>query len=123
MARRYIGMTDDGPRSFRNIRVGHDGNPLILMEEGEVTELQIDYGPLLETGVTLSSVTTVADSVTAATNAAGAIATITLSEPQLYFGEIVVTAILSNAERVVMTAAVRRVDRHGSQAVWSGYSA
>lgn len=64
MSRHYLGISARGPTVFRNIRLDDTGEPLLLIDEGAVVVLTIDFAEWLETGETIEDVTAAARSCT-----------------------------------------------------------
>lgn len=111
MARRYVGYTSRGPSACHNVR-RDAGYPLVLMEEGETVKLALDFSSLLESGETISSVTTAGSGVTVSASTSGSTATLTISAPGAW-GEITATVALSSGEVIVETIRARLNSRPG----------
>jgi hypothetical protein len=62
VSRHYLGISARGPTVFRNIRTDDTGEPLLLIDEGAVVILTVDFADWLETGETIEDVTATARS-------------------------------------------------------------
>jgi len=112
MARHAIGFTSRGATVFRNLRQDVTGRPLLLLEEGEQSRLELDFQSFLESGETVTGA-----SLSEASNVGAAIAndsdsaTLTLSGARS-FGEVTVTVSFSSGDSWSDTIRVRNRRRY-----------
>jgi len=114
MARLLIAYTPNGIRVLRNVRTDDTSDPLILLDEGETKVVTIDMTAYLDSGETISSVTSTQQSVTASVSTATPIITITLSGATSYAdGTVTFVITLSSGEIIRQQIHVRRPNKYG----------
>ena len=118
MARQYIGFTSRGPAVFRNVKKASTGEPLILLDENEVKDLELDLTGYLETGETISSATaSVSDGVTTTISTTSPKVTLNFSSATEYDlnGKVEVVITMSSGEKWRGYIRVRRRSRYMTQ--------
>ena len=110
MSRYYVGFTQRGPTSLRNVRKAPTGELMMLVEEEEVKVLTLDFTGFLETGETVSSATLSSERVTASAEFSGTSVTLTISESEAYdlLGNITVLVNFSTGRTKRVVIRVRR---------------
>lgn len=123
MARHYIGVTRRGITTLDNVRKDPTGEPLILMDEGEVKTLVVDFAEYLESGETVSSATADDESVTASIVTSSPTVTLTLSAATSYYdGKVTLLVTMSSGNKFRTVIRVRRTDRYTDEALESDYA-
>jgi hypothetical protein len=123
MARLSIGYTPNGARVYRNVRMAETGEPLILVDEGEVKSVVLNLTAYLDTGETISSVTTTDENVTATTTLTTPTISVALSAAtSTSDGSVTLVITLSSGEIIRQTLRVRRPNRYGLETYVRDYA-
>ncbi|TXH52116.1 MAG: hypothetical protein E6Q97_16820 [Desulfurellales bacterium] len=121
--RHWIGYDHRGPATLRNIRQDITGEPVLLLDEGEVRTVVMDLTSYLA-GETISSATAAAEGCTASIATASPLITLTISNATAYDieGKVTLTITLSGGEVRKDTIRVRRIDRYAAENPVSDYT-
>ena len=123
MSRHYIGVTNAGPTTLRNVRRDDTGEPLLLVDQDAIVKLRIDLANWLETGETISSVSTTAESCTVLTSTTSPNITLTISNVTGYdYGKITLLATSSTGEVWRQVIRVRRTNRYTDEQTYRDYN-
>lgn len=121
--RHYIGITDSGPKTLRNVHTDSTGEPLLYIDQDAITKLRISFLDWLETGETISSATVTAKSCTISTTVATPNIDVTISAVTSWTeGSITIVVICSNAERYRSIIRIRRTNRFTDEQKFRDYA-
>lgn len=114
MTRHIVAFSPKGPAALRNVRTAPTGEPLVHLDENEVKALKLDLSDYLDSGETISSVSTTTYNVTASTSTSSPNITLTLSDATAYDleGRVVIVATMSSGEKWRGIIRVRRTNRY-----------
>jgi hypothetical protein len=121
--RLLIAYTPNGIKVLRNVRKDETGEPLILVDEDETKTVTIDLTAYLDTGETISSVTTTDENVTATATLTSPTIALALSGATSHDdGSVTLTITLSSGEIMRQTIRVRRPNRFGMETYVRDYA-
>jgi hypothetical protein len=112
--RQYIGISNQGPTVFYNVRMDVTGEPMFLVDEDAVSTLRVNFGDWLNTGETISTATIVTESCTASISTATPNVDITISAATSH-GKITLKATASSGDVWRGIICVRRTERYGDE--------
>lgn len=106
MARHYLGYGQSGRKSLHGLHTNQSGQPLLLLEEGEVARIELDFTDYLDGGETISSAAVSNDSITVGVSTSSPKVTLTASVAGAY-GRTEVTVTFSTGDKIVETIEIR----------------
>lgn len=110
---------------LRNVRRASTGEPLVLLDENAVTQLELDFTDFLETGETISSASVTYTGVTGSTSTSSPRVTLTLSAATAYTddaGKATYVVTFSSGEIFRGILRVRRTSRYADEQVFRDYT-
>lgn len=107
MARHLIGYGQSGRKALFGLQTNTQGQPLLLLEEGEVAHVVLDFADYLEGGESVSSAAVDNDAITVTASTSTPKVTLTASVAGSY-GKTTVTVTLSTGDVVVEVIEIRQ---------------
>lgn len=109
---------------LRNVRRASTGEPLVLLDENAVTQLELDFTDYLEDEETVSSASVTANGVTASTSTSTPRVTITLSAATTYNidGKLTIVVTMSSGDKWRGIVRVRRTNRYNDDQLLADYA-
>ncbi len=112
MSRYVIAFDPQGPAASRGVHTDRSGEPLVYLDEGEVSTVKLDLTGYLQGAETVSSAAATADGVTATVSTSSPIVTLVLSAATGWTDEgVKITVTTSTGDKWVGTIRVRRRNR------------
>ncbi len=122
MARHEIHFTPRGATTFYNVRKDLTGEPLLLIDENEVKTLRLNFADHLDSGESISSVTSTTKSVTCSVATSSPNVTLTLSAAQSHSdGSVTLVVTFSTGAKWRGIIRARRTDRFTDEALTDDY--
>lgn len=112
--RHYIGISSKGVAVRRNVRRDPTGQPLLLVDEGEIVRLVVNFSAYLEAGETVSSATATGTGVTVTPTTSSPNVTLAISSVGTD-GEIALLVTMSTGDVYALTIYVRTPVRVGDE--------
>lgn len=114
--RHYIGVTNSGPATLRNVRKDETGDPLLLVREQEAVRLRVNFADWLETSETISAATVTAKNCAASISTTSPNCDITISAvTSRQDGSVILKATASTGEIWRGVINVRQPNKYGDE--------